>query len=222
VRTAFEQDSVTPGTTWTMTRTWSELNGAATLVADTVRPRWIDEAWAGRPRPTRELAIAGFADAVARLAPGPVAGPAVPAAEPEGPWFAHAEEFIALRLLLSVRNVLARLVNGLGVIAAGNLLALASYSFYPFQPAQLFLAVGWANMIAAAVVIVYVLAQIERNEVLSNVTHTKPGEVNFNSTFVFRLLLFGALPLATMFATQFPSIGGMIVQWLEPVQKALP
>jgi len=39
---------------------------------------------------------------------------------------------------------------------------------------------------------------------------------------VLKLTVFALLPLLTLFAAQFPDLGGVILRWLEPVQKALP
>jgi hypothetical protein len=203
---------------WSRTKTSRLLGRASTHIKDAVGSFWSADRWQSRKRPARELAIAGLTPALATLTrlETPAAG-----AEPEHAdrWFDHAEEFLSLWILLSIRNVLGRLVNGLGIIAGGNILALASYTVYPFQPQQLLFAIGWANIVVAATAILYVLVQIERNEALSAITHTEPGEVNMNATLVLRLVMFVAIPLFTLFAAQFPSIGSWLVRWMEPIQR---
>jgi len=35
-------------------------------------------------------------------------------------------------------------------------------------------------------------------------------------------VVYGLIPLAGLFATQFPNFSGTVLRWIEPVQKALP
>jgi hypothetical protein len=54
------------------------------------------------------------------------------------------------------------------------------------------------------------------------VTHTTPGAINMNATFVTRLIVYAAVPVLTLFATQFPAVGSALVHWLAPMQKVMP
>jgi hypothetical protein len=63
---------------------------------------------------------------------------------------------------------------------------------------------------------------MKRNEIISRLTSSNPSvRTTWDGEFVLKLAVFGLL-LLTLFAAQFPEIGGVLLHWIEPVQKALP
>jgi hypothetical protein len=55
---------------------------------------------------------------------------------------------------------------------------------------------------------------MHRNPLLSRITDKAAHELG--SAFYLRVAAFGALPLITWLATQYPSIGGMVYSVLKP------
>jgi hypothetical protein len=93
---------------------------------------------------------------------------------------------------------------------------------YPVHPRQLLQATGWINLAAAIVVGLWSLFSIDRNGVLSAMTGTEAGAISWNWTLVTRVALYAIVPLLSALAVQFPEIAGTLLQWLEPVRRALP
>jgi hypothetical protein len=62
--------------------------------------------------------------------------------------------------------------------------------------------------------IIWVFAQVYRNPILSRLTNTEPNELGME--FYVRIAIFGALPVVTWFAYQFPEIGGSLLRFVRP------
>jgi hypothetical protein len=132
-------------------------------------------------------------------------------------------QFAAIPLVLLVRMVVARMWDNLAFVAAAVGLTAATLWAYHLQMKDALISLVWCDVIAAVVVVLYVFVDMERNELLSHITSTKPGEIAWNrGDFAIKLLVYGLIPLAGLFATQFPNLSGTVMRWLEPVQKALP
>jgi hypothetical protein len=63
---------------------------------------------------------------------------------------------------------------------------------------------------------------MEHDPVLSAVASTEAGKIRCDTVMWTKVLLFGVIPIATIFAAQFPQIGNTLLGWLTPVQRALP
>jgi hypothetical protein len=72
---------------------------------------------------------------------------------------------------------------------------------------------GLLGILGAGVIGVF--AQMHRNAILSRITDTKPNELGWD--FYFRIVSFGALPVLTWVAYQFPDMGNLIYRFVEPV-----
>jgi hypothetical protein len=64
-----------------------------------------------------------------------------------------------------------------------------------------------------------VLAQIHRDPILSRLTRTNANELGFD--FYIRIVTFGALPVVTWLAYQFPAVGGTILKYLQPATQVV-
>jgi hypothetical protein len=146
-----------------------------------------------------------------RQKPGPIAGQ-------EGIRILE-EEFVALRLLIFFRYAIRHLRNFLGFIIAAFIVSTISMNSYPFLARRW---IGLASVIifigiGAAVALVF--AEMDRDPLLSRITETRANEVG--RAFFFRMARFGALPLLTLLATQFPSISRWLFSWAQPAFEAL-
>jgi hypothetical protein len=84
-----------------------------------------------------------------------------------------------------------------------------------FQPRKL---LDWCFTFFLAILgggVIAVFAQMHRNAILSRITDTRANELG--SDFYFRVVSFGALPVITWLAYQFPDFGNMIYRFIEPV-----
>jgi hypothetical protein len=62
--------------------------------------------------------------------------------------------------------------------------------------------------------IIWVLAQMHRDPILSRVTETNANELGLD--FYIRIITFGAVPVLTWLAYQFPDIGNVIFRFIQP------
>ncbi len=129
------------------------------------------------------------------------------------------EEYLAFRHLIFMRYTFRHLRNLLGFIGGGFILSLIAVSVYPFQGQKWLAVTGIGAFIAFGIGVGMVFAQMDKDSLMSRITTTNAGELN--STFYFRLLRFGALPLITVMATQFPWASRLITSWLQPALEAI-
>jgi hypothetical protein len=129
------------------------------------------------------------------------------------------ERFVCLMYVSFLLVVLVRLRTLIMAIAGMYILLLVAMTAYPFQPRATI--VGLLALLLAVIlgVVALVFAQLHRNNTLSHLTDTTPGELG--SDFWIRLTSFAALPLATFFASQFPQLNRMLYSWFEPALQAL-
>jgi hypothetical protein len=189
---------------WTATHSWRTIRAAAHGTAEAVERFWTVQVRASLLSETEfDNDVAHIDDDVQR-------------------WFLRAEEFVAMQGVLVVRELLARLANVFFYVIVGVLLMVAAQGSFPFQPKQHLLATAWAYVVIAVVLIFTVFVQMERDPLISAMASTDAGKVRWDATVWSKVILYGVIPLATIFAAQFPHIGGTILDWLSPVQRALP
>jgi hypothetical protein len=129
------------------------------------------------------------------------------------------EEFIALRLLLYIRYVLRQLRNWLGFLIAGFIISIVSMNSYPFQAHRWIGLASLITFLAIGTGVAMVFAEMDRDPILSRITYTKANRIG--AAFFFRITRFGALPLLTVLAAQYPSINRVLFFWVKPVFDAL-
>jgi hypothetical protein len=141
--------------------------------------------------------------------------------EPVQLWFLRAEEFLALQIQFLVRELLGRLVNVCFFTIMGVLLMVGAQHSFPFEPRQELLGTAWLYVLSAVAVVLRIFVQMERDPVLSAFASNQAGQLRWDTTLWSKLLVYGAIPIATIFAAQFPEIGSTILGWLAPVQGVL-
>lgn len=133
----------------------------------------------------------------------------------EGPLYVRlAEEFLVIRYVAFIRTVLVNIRQLMLFVSSAFVFAIVAWNSYPFQPHQ---QIDWCFtilMIFLTIGFISVFAQMHRNPILSRITSTKPNELG--TDFYIRLLTFGAVPVLTWLAYQFPSLGGTIFRILQP------
>ena len=125
-----------------------------------------------------------------------------------------AEELIVLRYVALIRAVLINIRYLMLFVSTAFVLALVGWNSYPFQPHAF---IDWCFTILLGILtfgFVSVLAQMHRNAILSRVTNTTANELGWE--FYARIFAFGAVPVLTWLAYQFPDIGGTIYRIIQP------
>ena len=129
------------------------------------------------------------------------------------------EEFVALRYVAFIRGVLGHLRHVMIFLALSFSLVLISLNIYSFEPHQSLIWSFTLIFIVTGFMVVGVLVQLHRDPILSRVTGTTGNALDLH--FYLRIVAFGALPLLTLLAAHFPSIGHYLVSFLQPSLEAL-
>ena len=131
-----------------------------------------------------------------------------------------ANEYIAVRIVMYVRFFMLHLKNMMSAISAGVLFLVLAAVSYPFNEPH---AILWeiASLVTFLLLIVgMVLAQMDRDPILSRLSDTDIGKLNYLS-FLSQLALAGGLPALTVLASVFPTLGNAVASLLRPVLQTL-
>jgi hypothetical protein len=133
-------------------------------------------------------------------------------------WTLRAEEYLALLITLLLRELLARLMKGLLFVVTALVCVILALSLFPIHPWQPLMAFVWLWMLVAAGASIAISVAMERDAVLSRLSGTQPNRLTWNAAFVTKVIVYGVVPLLTIFASQYPGLGGTLLRWLAPIQ----
>ena len=136
-------------------------------------------------------------------------------------WLRLCEDFVAVQLVSFISRLFPHLRNTLFFMTAGLMLLLIAGVMYPFQPAHFLMMLVWLVILTTVPIMVMVFVQMNREEVLSRVAKAEPGRITWDRRFVSQVVLYGALPLLSVLAAQFPEVRGAAFSWLESILKTL-
>jgi hypothetical protein len=125
-----------------------------------------------------------------------------------------AEEFLAIRYLALIRAVLINIRYLMIFVSVSFVLAIVAWNSYPFQPREI---IDWIFTGLLAILgcgIIWVLAQMHRDPILSRITDKKANELGVE--FYIRIFAFGAVPVLTWLTYQFPDIGSTLLKFIQP------
>ena len=142
---------------------------------------------------------------------------AVPQIDTEA--YEMASEYVALQYAVYIGYALRHIQNLLLCSVLSFVLLVLALNSFSFQAPQTISRFTMLALVAGGVVVVRVLAQIERNPVISRISGTEEGALG--KEFYIKVLTYGALPVLTVLATQFPSISRFLTSWAEPTLEAL-
>jgi hypothetical protein len=136
-------------------------------------------------------------------------------------WIHMAEDFVAMRHATFIYHVISQLKSLIAVALTGAFLAASAVFAYPFQPSHFVRA--FAAMLVGAVVAttLAVVVGLQRDEILSRLSGTTPGEVQFNSEFIRNVLVYAVLPMAAVLVRFFPELSSFLFTWLRPLSQML-
>jgi hypothetical protein len=134
-------------------------------------------------------------------------------------WQRLLEKYVALRWAAFIRGVIGRIRLLIIFLAISFSLAMISLVVYSFEPHRELLWSVTALFIVIGFIIIKVLIQMHSDPILSYITITKPGRLDF--AFYIHLITLGVGPLVTLLATLFPSIGRYALSFFQPGLEAL-
>src|SRR5206468_3479602 len=114
------------------------------------------------------------------------------------------ENCVASQMVIFIFHIILQLRNLMAFVSGGLLLVLIAVTSYPFQPHHLLMLYCWTLILVVAAASIYVFVQLERDEVLSLITRTKPGEITWDWSFVAKIGMFVFVPILSLVAAQFP------------------
>jgi hypothetical protein len=120
---------------------------------------------------------------------------------------------IASRVVDFLRQVLAQLQSLALFGTTGMLLMLLAMSSYPFPQRDTLLWLSWATLLGAVLLLLIVFVQMNRDRIISLLSGTTPGKLEWDSSFVFQLTVFGVVPILTLLGAQFPQAFGQLFSW---------
>jgi hypothetical protein len=136
-------------------------------------------------------------------------------------WLRGAEEYVATRMVEYVEWVLRHL----RVLALFMLLSLVLttllVSSYPYQPQSRLKLLLLLVLVGTVGSLIAVIVQMNRNEVLSRIAHTEPGQITWNGPFILNLFTFAVVPLLTLLSSEVPALRIAIFSWVQPLLGAL-
>lgn len=139
--------------------------------------------------------------------------------EPVNRKFVLAEDIVALPFYAYIHRVIGELRNVLFFLGIAVSLLFAALHTYAFRADQ---AIDWwffGLFVFLGGGIVFIVAQMERNPLLSRLSDTTPGKLG--AGFYVELLKYGTIPFLTIFGSQVPSISNLLLKWVQPALQAL-
>ncbi len=133
-------------------------------------------------------------------------------------WHDEAKFFLVTHVAAFLQHVFANLQNLVALVTAGLLLILLASNSYPFQPRQPLLLFSWVTMLTVVFTTLLIFVQMSRDKVLSLLSGTTPGKLNFTRDFVLRVLIHGVIPVVALLGVQFPDILRQLLSWLSAFQ----
>jgi hypothetical protein len=161
---------------------------------------------------------------------GPISSPASEAssAQPASPpaledidarlcqWLMLAEEFVATEVIAYLSQFFVQLRNLLVFLTVSPIFMLLAATSYPFHPQRLWMMVAGVLILAAVFIAVTIFIQIERDEVVSRISGTRPNKLDFRWDFLANLCTY-VLPLLGVLLATSTDLADLIHAWLDPL-----
>jgi hypothetical protein len=122
-----------------------------------------------------------------------------------------------LRLLLFASYGRAHLHNLLTFVSVSGLLLILLSTTYPFKLLHGVDILTWVMAGLILAVALFVLIEMNRDEVLSVIGGTTPGRVSLDRSFTRTVLIHVGLPLLGLAATRFTTVGVLVGDFVRPL-----
>jgi len=131
------------------------------------------------------------------------------------------EYIVVFHTSLVLRDLLMRLVSGFTMVIGGILMLIAAHLLYTFEGRVFWLSFDAAAVALSTVFAVKLLLTLERDPILSVLWGTSPGKISLFGGLTWRMVSYGAISFATIFAVLFPELGGQLLNWVAPARAVL-
>jgi len=96
---------------------------------------------------------------------------------------------------------------------------LLSATLYPFEPKGTIHAFFVFVFLGMLGIFAVIFGQMHRDDILSHLTDTKPGELG--GDYWVRMVTFAGVPLFTLITTQVPQLSQTLFFWVKPMLDGL-
>jgi hypothetical protein len=134
--------------------------------------------------------------------------------------FEDLRQYFALRIVALIRYAMLQIGSLISFVAYGYVLAVISVMFYPFEGRKTLSMLVVATFVVLLIWIGMMMAQFQRNGMLSRLEGSTPGKVSYGQ-LALHLLTIGGLPLLAVVTSQFPAIANFAYTFFGPVLGAL-
>jgi hypothetical protein len=104
-------------------------------------------------------------------------------------------------------------------VITGFLLSMVALNCYPFQSLRFLSSFVSVMFLMFGAGVVTVLAQADRDPVLSRITKSTPDKLS--GAFFLRAAGYLGVPLITVLASQFPSLSRFLFSWIQPALETM-
>jgi hypothetical protein len=132
-----------------------------------------------------------------------------------------AQEIVALYVVDYVEWVVRHLRHLALNLVVALALTTVLLSSYPLEPESLVKVCFFGLMAAAVACVASLLFEMSRNDTMSRITHTTPGQINWDTQLVFNLVLVSVVPILTVVSAHFPQVRGFLFSWVTPALSAI-
>jgi hypothetical protein len=191
----------------------------ASLMAAYGQSRWRDEI---RLKRETEEHVSGLSKVVAQAYEPSWRGEAPPALEPKAKGdqpspLEYGEIYVASRVVDWLRQVMPQLQALAFSATIAMLLMLFAISSYPFPMADRLLWFSWAVVVVTVGAMVWMFLSANRDRVISLISGTTPGRIDWNASLLVNLVTHALLPLVVLLGAAFPARLSRLVLWLGGV-----
>ena len=131
-------------------------------------------------------------------------------------WLARAEDFAALEVAVYLSQLFAQLSNLIIYMSIIPVLFLLAVTSYPFQPQRLWMILGVILIGLVTGSVLWIIFQIERNEMISRIVKTTPNQLNFHWGFLSHVLVY-AVPLLGIVVAMSSDVSDLVHSWFDPL-----
>jgi len=118
--------------------------------------------------------------------------------------------FLATASVMIVRELMSRLTLSLMMIGSCLAVLIGINATVSFQGSHRLLGLVWIDVIVAIAIVMWAFIQMDRDETLSLVSNTTPGQVDLNIDLLAKVGVYVVLPVLVLFISQFPGIGSSL------------
>ena len=129
------------------------------------------------------------------------------------------ENFVASQIVAFLNYVFMHLRWLLICVGAPVLALLVAEGSYPFYPQYLMMTSTWLAIVLLTAAYLVSFIKMSRNQVLRLIA-TSPSGTEFDKSFLPHLIVVAVVPVLVFLVSNFPSLGQMLVGWIDPILKA--